>query len=671
MKNIDIRYPAGIGVSDIDVYKTNKKKAYITTPTYFLKIRTTAGYDGEFGFDWIDVDATSGMVQKIQGVGFNEIEYFYKKPSNPGNPMDLGDIVPVSADTTAVRESISSRYSVSELEKTKIDIPWVFMKPGQSIELNLEVNVTAAAGLTSEAIHITGDQFYEFTIREGTKTGNKTEKSLGLEKVIILNVKCLKEAPDKEYSILQESASGTPFKVGGFKMMENKVQKIKFRVIALVSSGTDAADKAKKILQKFTDEKISNYLNAQSMNQAGYEVEIENQTFLDNLATTSTDINDYFYAFDKTDWTNKKYFAASFSKLSPDVIPGTNECKPGSWDSTKSECALVTVIKDVIVHDQKDLGLPEKSNELDNLVYKEYQEKLKTLSKDYSGGIIILSEYESSNNYAGAYSRSIPLNHYKLFVYSTNIGSKATYSHEIGHMLGLPHLFYDTEEKGTYDKYKLLLLGNGKPEINPDNTTNNDFGLYNFAREIEKAKYEFRGWRGLTAIREDMIRKMDTHNEKRKVQISNFEKEILKFAPYPDSYVINFSDGTKKTKKKHTEDLKDSIKNSKNSLQENTDAVKELKSRKGNNYESLDMLANFTRTDLVVLLKQNITYALDVLEQITSNYIMFRKEKTDNMMDYSNVRKRFLHNQIRIMRKDLQNYIRDSGSPPAVSKLKK
>ncbi|MBE0393707.1 hypothetical protein [Flavobacterium sp. PL002] len=50
------------------------------------------------------------------------------------------------------------------------------------------------------------------------------------------------------------------------------------------------------------------------------------------------DVDDYFYAFDKEDWTSKKYFE-NISKQKPDVIPGTNTCKEGSWDYAKNKCA--------------------------------------------------------------------------------------------------------------------------------------------------------------------------------------------------------------------------------------------------------------------------------------------------------------------------------------------
>lgn len=72
-------------------------------------------------------------------------------------------------------------------------------------------------------------------------------------------------------------------------MMENKVLKLKFRVIALVLSDNNLNEKAKVLFRKFKDNGITKYLNESSLNQAGYEVEIENQAMFDDLETVGLD----------------------------------------------------------------------------------------------------------------------------------------------------------------------------------------------------------------------------------------------------------------------------------------------------------------------------------------------------------------------------------------------
>ncbi|MGG5209131.1 hypothetical protein ACQWU4_09280 [Chryseobacterium sp. MIQD13] len=618
MKNIDIRYPADIGIADIDVYKTNKKKAFITSANYYVKVRVKSPYNSEFGFDWIDVDPSTGDIQKIQDISFSELKYFYKKPANINNPRDLGNIVEAGTDPSGVKDAIKENYKIIESGK-KVDIPWILVKPNQSIELSLEINLTTTAPITSEAISIIGDEFYDFEILNGTKNGNKTEKNLTADKeVLTLKIKCLKEGPEKEYNILQESPGSVPFTVGGFKMLENKIQKIKFRVIALVSSDNSPATKAKDVFQKFVKADIVKYLNNNSLNQAGYEVEIDNQAMFDSLATAS--IDDYYYAFDKTDWTNKKYFGKK----------GTD---------------------DILAENQKDLGGPDKSNALDNIVYKEYLEKLKVKKLDYNGGIIILSEYPSSGK-AGAYSRTSPLNHYKLFVYSTNLEHQSTYAHEIGHMLGLPHLFYLTDEKESYETDRARIIGNGLPESDSKYIP----GILKSIKDTENSKSDFFIQEGLTAEKKTIVTAIDNFIKSEQKRYDDTKKlrddVILRYKNFPDSYKVT----PQYTKAEYIALCNKIMKDIPITINENKKAKEETNLKSIPGYYTLNAKGYFLKKDYIILLKQNYEYLKIVIKQVHDNYLMFEQYKTQNLMDYSTTRIRFLYNQIKIMRDDLKNY---------------
>lgn len=618
MKNIDIRYPVDIGIADIDVHKTNKKKVFITSANYYVKVRTKSTYNGEFGFDWIDVDPSSGDIQKIQDISFSDLKYFYKKPANINNPRDLGNIVEAGTDPTGAKNVIKENYKIIESGK-KVDIPWILIKPGESIELSLEINLTTTAAITSEAISIMGDEFYDFEIISGTKSGNKTEKSLTADKEILtLKVKCLKESPEKEYNIVQESPGSVPFTVGGFKMMENKIQKIKFRVIALVSSDSSPATKAKDIFQKFVKADIMKYLNTNSLNQAGYEVEIDNQAMFDSLATAT--IDDYYYAFDKTDWTNKKYFGKK----------GTD---------------------DILAENKKDVGGPDESNDLDNIVYKEYLKKLKTNKLDYNGGIIILSEYPSSGT-TGAFSRTSPLNHYKLFVYSTNLEHVSTYAHEIGHMLGLPHLFYLTLEKDSYEIDRARIIGNGLPETNSKYIP----GVLKRLQDVESSSVDYFADISFTAEKATLSKAIDNfikyqqkhHDDTKKLR----DDVILKFKAFPDSYKVT----PQYTKAEYIALCNKIMKECQDLITEEKKPKEEITVKSIPGYFTLEPKCYFLKKDYIILLKQKYEYLKLVIKQVHDNNLMFEQYKTQNLMDYSTTRIRFLHNQIKIMRDDLKNY---------------
>lgn len=636
MKNIDIRYPAGIGVSDIDGYKASKKKFFLSSANYYIKVRIKPPYNGEFGFDWIDVDPSNGKIQKIQDVNISELEYFYKKPFNANDPRDLGNIVPAT-DTTAVEELIKENYPIIESGK-EIDIPWILIKPNQAIEVSLEVNLTTTAGITSETISIAGDEFYDFEIVKGTKTGNVTEKSLTADKEIItLRIKCLKESPENSYFIIQKGSGDKPIKVGGFTMMENKIQRIRFRVIALVSNDDSPAAKAKKLFQQFINADIPKYLNNNSLNQAGYEVDIENQAMFDNIATA--DLGDYYYAFDKTEWTNKKYFAKK----------GTDE---------------------VIVENQKDIGDPDKNNNLDTVIFEEYQSYLASRKKNYNGGIIILNDYLSSNPDSGAYSKPDPLNYYKLMVFVRNIDQKFTYSHEIGHMLGLQHLFFNTAEKENYKIDREKILGNDLPETSPEYKS----GVLRTIEFIEKStsKIFFNSitvgkkeniLTGLNNLITSMQKRYDDNKKDR-------DSVILRYKSFPDSYKINST----QTKGEYIALCNEIMNTSQDYIKVNKAAIKVVNKNNDYGYYSLKELAYFLKKDAVSLAKEYHEYLKIVIKQIHDNYLMFKIRTTQNIMDYNDPGIRFLHNQIKIMREDYGNFTNSSkgtSAPKAPVKKKK
>jgi len=516
-----------------------------------------------------------------------------------------------------------------------VDIPWILIKPNQTIELALETSLEEKSTSSFDKISIFGDEYYDFEIINKKNTGKKAGKKAEIEvselsESILLKIKCLKEAPEKKYEILAEATSGSSVKIGGLTMMENKVLKLKFRVIALVSSDGNPSAKAKALFQKFKDSDVKKYLNENSLNQAGYEIEIENQTMFDTLG--SGDLDDYFYAFDKTDWTGKKYFA-NINKEKYDVIPGTNTCKPGSVDAF-GNCKKISAPTDVIVDNQKDIGLADKDNDMDAVTIREYKNKLKTKSKSYEGGIIILSDFESSDKNKGAYSRTNPFNHYALMVYSTNTGSEDTYAHEIGHMLGLNHTFYFGNE-GFEKVWKEL-----------ENIKKNIADAKMMTGKFEMNK--------LTTTRKKIVAALNN-------AINNLSAEINK---RNNDYILaknsngNFTlGGVPVTKEKFLEESKKIITNLEKQKKSDQDAVKEFKDKKDNIYMEFSM----KDASMYILLKPDfIKIQEDYLnfysKFLAENYIIYKQGNTKNMMDYTNSRIFYQHHQILTMRKDYENY---------------
>ncbi|MDY3318247.1 hypothetical protein PG637_02345 [Riemerella anatipestifer] len=623
-------------------YGEPEKVPPVNLINYYLKIRIKEQTKlGEFGFDWLDINPSTGEIEKVQGVDLSNLEYFYKEGSGEN---DLGNIVSVNGEENEAEILIKKIYKSENFLRNcvngLVDTPFILIKPNQEISLSVEVNIPENEMLVDEKIYIEDDEYYEFEFVNGIKDFNKKKSEIKItsnKEVLELKVKCIKESAEIRYTILQENIKlgkvGIP--VGGFVMMENKVLKLKFRVIALVSKDGTEMTKSIKLLQDFVNSNIIDYLNSESLNQAGYEILIENLNDLKNLTTSN--VNDYFYAFDKIDWTEKKYFA-NIVKEKYDVIPGTNRCKPTSVDSS-GNCNKISVNTDVIVNDLSDLGEDEMSNEIDYVVIKEYRDKLNSLDKVYTGGLIILSEFESSTSKVGAFSRSSPLNHYTLFIYSKNVKSKETYAHEIGHMLGLSHIFYEAEElknlnisKNNYQTMETRLL----------EKQNEDYSFYNYT--LIRAKID--------TLKTSLTRFID--NRKKYIDV---QKNLIKKAQSASSNT-NFKDEKNKiiSRGEFIKLAREKINIEEKYIEQNRNALKLIESSGMKDFEELEADCHILKDDSITISKQLVEFYKKELEQIKSNSLRFKKSSTQNIMDYNNTGFFFLSHQIRIMRNDIKNY---------------
>ncbi|MFB9078766.1 hypothetical protein ACFFLS_11325 [Flavobacterium procerum] len=629
-------------------------------PDFYIKVRLKESYNGEFGFDWLDLNPDTGRVEKIQDVPFENVEYFYKEGQNG----ELGNIVAKSTDESGARTAIEKHYKYNLYSKY-VDYPYVLMKPGleEQEEIILEIQTIPYRGeLKEDYLSITGDEFYDFEIVGGTKEGKTAKIKVTGETKLDFKIKCLKEAPENTYDFKHNNTVLPEWIIGGLVMMENKILSLKFRVIALVSNEGSPSTKAKALFTKFKENEITKYLNENSLNQVGYKVEIENQEMFDNLETANLD--DYLYAFDKELWKTKGFFTEKYRKTKKRWervfnADGSPKMKPDGVTYEK-ELKEYTDPTDVIFYDGKeDSGKKDKEGNTiyndvspDYIVIKEYDNKLKTKLKTYLGGLIILAEYESPSPVL-AFSRSDPLNHYALFVYSNGVEKSDNYSHEIGHMLGLPHLFYGAKEKESYKTARENILGSEislKPGIDAIIQK-----VENDAKNIDLS--EIYNIELVTAQRNTVINSLENFNKKYKVLLRREKAD----KSHVETYYINYSRKDKinksQTKGQYLDICDSKINRWSNYIEENTKALSKVCNYKGNKFETIEGSMHFIRSDYLILLNETKNYYLEVINQIHSNYVMFKLSATKNIMDYNNHKAFYLHNQIKTMRSDIENYL--------------
>jgi hypothetical protein len=591
-----------------------------------VKIRLSATpYNGEFCFDWIDVNEDTAEIEKIQDVPFADVEYFYKAPLAPKDKYDLGDMVEKVKDEAGAREAVKKKYpGLIQRGGKYTDVPYVQIKKDQQIELSLEVKISEGSPGTDE-ITVTGDDYYEFELVGGQMSGKTAKKKIAKDKEKIgLKIKCLQDGPKRAYKLFQDDGKTCAI-MGGIVMLENMPIKIKLRVIALVAKDNTADSRARALFTTFKNSNITKYLNENSLNQAGYEVEIENQAMFDTIGAAN--LTDYYYAFDVTTWKSQNLYNDVTKQLLADYQKDT-----GKLDAVGAK--VYETVK----------------NQIDYVVIKEYKDSLKAAGKAYSGGIIILTDCKYSDTTLGAFSRTSPLNHEALVVFSTNIADRSTYSHEIGHMLGLSHLFFETKEKEAYRNSRAAILGDSHatPVVN---------GLKNTISRIKSTMTPFGTALSLTAIKNDIIEKLKKYNERRKLEMDEdiqLRKTVsLSSAHLKDFELINRT----QTKKQFFLILDNNIKIARDCIDDNKKVIAEIEKIVVNNYIQVNMKMNFLKKDEIELLEQNLDYCLAVLSQMHSIGIRFKKGTTHNVMDYSSLRAHFLAAQNYTMRQDHKNYI--------------
>ncbi|MBF7092877.1 hypothetical protein IUY40_15180 [Flavobacterium sp. ALJ2] len=377
---------------------------------------------------------------------------------------------------------------------------------------------------------------------------------------------------------------------------------------------------------KFRHNDIKKYLNENSLNQAGYEIEIENHEMFDDLNPANLD--DYLYAFDKEDWKKKTFFSKDSNRIR--YYEGYNE--DGVWDtlSEVQKGQLGDLLEEDGIDNEGNIKYKIKQqNDIDYITINAYKNKLITKLKKYdSGGIIILSDLECTDSAIAAYSRLSPVDHYALIVFADAIESKSTYAHEIGHMLGLSHLFYHQDEKDNYKNTREIIFGNGEPEKNPDGTNNPKYkqGLKD---QIEKAKSEKFGYYDMTVF-------------------YSFKNSLIK-------YINNFISSYKQKLRvlNYTETVKINIEKN---IKESEDALIALKSIEDYSYILYNLKCNFLKNDYITNLTQNKDYCLKILNQTENSILFYKQKSTNNIMDYSKIKLFYNHNQIQIMRNDFKNY---------------
>ncbi|WP_185269503.1 hypothetical protein [Chryseobacterium bernardetii] len=345
------------------------------------------------------------------------------------------------------------------------------MKLNQEIKLNMLCKpIKEGDDISKAEISFGKNEYYEVEI-DGKKNEDIKYTPDGKPKEI--TIKCIKAS--KEVGII--AVDKDKKEIGKITAIDNtKIYDLPVRLVCVVKDSPNTEAEISQLISDFKTEKIEEYLNQNSLNQA--------------LIKTTVEIDSrYHIAFDETAWN------------------GTFYNKTGNYFTNRKDPAggKVSYIDDD-GEEQKDA---EYEHILDKFL-REYKANFEVDEKKFKGILLFITNInKDSNDKEGGVSRTKPVNFREAIVFASNLTNKSTYAHEIAHALGLEHYFWSDPNDATE-------LIRNKADLNnlKSKTKLNEEGKKKIKESLEKNK------------------KAKKHNETlindRKTEIKKWKTEIAK-----------------------------------------------------------------------------------------------------------------------------------------------
>jgi hypothetical protein len=391
------------------IYGTNAEAPFIEFNTgidLYVEFEPLTSYDGEYGFDWLKVDGSDAPL-KVQTDDIGNLEFVYDNSKQ--------EYSSVSA-LPNLKNEIKKEYKQFPL-KVPYYIPWLsLMQTGQEIKLNMICKpINSGDDITKEEVTFGKNEYYEVII-DGQKNENTKYKPDGNPKEI--TVKCIK--PTKDIGIVAIDKNGK--EIGKITAIDNtKIFELPVRLVCVVKDTANKEAEITQLISDFKSEKIEDYLNKNSLNQA--------------LIKTTVEIdNKYRIAFDETAWS------------------GTFYNKTGDFFTNRKDASggKVSYIDDdgqEIKHYYEHI--------LDKFL-RDYKTAFEADGKKFKGILLFITNIaKDPADKEGGVSKTSPVTFREAIVFKPNLKNKSTYAHEIAHALGLEHYFWKDADGSNYDSIEL------------------------------------------------------------------------------------------------------------------------------------------------------------------------------------------------------------------------
>ncbi|ELY2018238.1 matrixin family metalloprotease [Flavobacterium psychrophilum] len=411
------------------------KQQPITPVTKMALISPSKDYKGEFGIDWCEKDDDFDKIVSFQNTKVTDIEYVFDEATKQFKKATATDD---NLKQTLVKQMYLAKSYTDGAKKKEYLTTWMNIAEGITAKINLTtwfIDTAKKADSEKEFITFTPNENFEITydkvLNENIKIKVKSHK-----KQYNLEIKAIKTfETDQIISIVDEA--GNP--VGQIEMMANNQETLEIKIIPVVLKTNEAEQntKAEEIYNKAiaainTDKKtLSDTFNMVSLNQAGIK-----SMFIPNLKGAEKLVVDIAKEY-KNYWssTEKSLRDWEFDPADVDLTK-----KPTEWKNEDGQ----------ILYKNDSQNKRMLLDELEEKFYSKY-------GKTFKGAIIFVVDEDYFKPNTLGYSQSNALRSQGTIVFKAGITMTDVYVHEVGHMLGLEHIFFKdiTDFNGTNSSIQL------------------------------------------------------------------------------------------------------------------------------------------------------------------------------------------------------------------------
>ncbi len=505
---------------DVNDHVPPKITAYFTPHT---------NYKGEFGFDWCLWNTDNGEITKFQNVETSNIEYVFNETNNQFEAAS-------SANKEMQQEFLKNIYTEkTEVIKTKKPYytPWLMLLKGKMAQLTLNVDVFEEGEGKAERfvlIEKHNDYDVEYKVNNHESQINEDIKiPITKSDDFTISITALKDTTNNTFlKVTTEDKQPIAF----IELAANKTDTLSIKLIPVIFKNNNETEsvceqtakdniysKAKGAKGTNAGTDLNDYLSNYAFNQAAIKCEV--QEFKEYLAI---DVNDHYslwYKFYKNGQIQDWELSEDESKLATICFTDRNEvlkqkeeslhAAQNAFNSDPKNKVLKTQLKIA----QKDFDTYKNApfrpdpwlNEDGNYYYQDadpnkptcLQHKkvlllnsLETAYKakygnSFKGALVFVTNKEFASNTLG-YSEVVPLRNQGVLIGNGILTNAPAYAHELGHMLGLHHVFFK-DEKEVKDVNKTIeSLNNSIDEIEEKQIEPANININELQVVIEKKK---------------------------------------------------------------------------------------------------------------------------------------------------------------------------------------